>query len=35
MENKIPIIVLDLMKPGNIKNAVQGKSVGTLVEVEK
>ncbi|MFA6549694.1 MAG: UMP kinase, partial [Candidatus Margulisiibacteriota bacterium] len=35
MENKIPIIVLDLMKKGNIKQAVQGKEVGTLVEVEK
>lgn len=35
MENKIPILVLDLMKPGNIKKAVQGKEVGTLVEVEK
>jgi uridylate kinase len=35
MENKIPIIVLDLMKTGNIKNAVLGKEVGTLVEVEK
>ncbi|MCU0640975.1 MAG: UMP kinase [Candidatus Margulisbacteria bacterium] len=35
MENKIPIIVLDLMKSGNIKNAVLGKDVGTLVAVEK
>jgi uridylate kinase len=35
MENKIPIIVLDLMKSGNIKKAVLGKEVGTLVEVEK
>lgn len=35
MENKIPIIVLDLMKTGNIKDAVLGKPVGTLVEVEK
>jgi len=35
MENKIPIIVLDLMKKDNIKRAVQGKEVGTLVEVEK
>jgi uridylate kinase len=34
MENKIPIIVLDLMKTGNIKNAVLGKEVGTLVRVE-
>ncbi|MDD4179683.1 MAG: UMP kinase [Candidatus Margulisbacteria bacterium] len=35
MENKIPIIVFDLTKPGNIKKAVAGKEVGTLVEVEK
>lgn len=34
MENKIPIIVLDLTKPGNIKKAVMGKDVGTLVENE-
>ena len=31
MENKIPIIVLDLTKPGNIRKAVLGKEVGTLV----
>ncbi len=31
MENNIPIIVLDLTKTGNIKKAVQGKEVGTLV----
>lgn len=35
MENKIPIIVFDLTKSGNIKKAVQGKEVGTLVEVGK
>jgi uridylate kinase len=35
MENKIPIIVFDLTKSGNIKRAVQGKEVGTLVEVGK
>ncbi len=34
MENRIPIIVLDLTKPGNIKKAVLGKDVGTLVENE-
>lgn len=34
MENKIPIIVFDLTKRGNIKKAVQGKAVGTLV-IEK
>ncbi|MFA6430791.1 MAG: UMP kinase [Candidatus Margulisiibacteriota bacterium] len=35
MENKIPIIVLDLTKSGNVKKAVQGKDVGTLVKVEE
>ena len=34
MENGIPIIVFDLTKRGNIKKAVQGKAVGTLV-IEK
>jgi uridylate kinase len=33
MENRIPIIVLNVTKPGNIKKAVFGKRVGTLVEV--
>jgi uridylate kinase len=33
MENKIPIIVFDLTKAGNIQKAVQGKDVGTLIEV--
>jgi uridylate kinase len=32
MENKIPIIVMNVTKLGNIKKAVQGKEVGTLVE---
>jgi len=35
MENKIPIIVLNVTKSGNIEKAVLGKEVGTLVEVEK
>ncbi|MEE8638599.1 MAG: UMP kinase [Candidatus Margulisiibacteriota bacterium] len=35
MENRIPILVLDLTKHGNIKKAVLGKEVGTLVKVEK
>lgn len=35
MENNIPIVVLDVTKTGNIKKAVLGKEVGTLVEVEK
>lgn len=31
MENRIPIIVLELFKPGNLAAAVAGRNVGTLV----
>lgn len=31
MENKMPIIVFNLFKPGNIKRVVMGEEVGTLV----
>lgn len=31
-ENKLPIIVFDMNKPGNLKKVVVGESVGTLVE---
>lgn len=31
MENKLPIIVFDMNKPGNLLKVVQGESVGTLV----
>lgn len=31
MDNKVPIIVFDMLNPNNIKNAVLGKKVGTLV----
>ena len=31
-ENKIPIIVFDMNKPGNLKKVVLGEQVGTLVE---
>jgi uridylate kinase len=31
-ENKIPIIVFDMNKPGNLKKVVSGEQVGTLVE---
>jgi uridylate kinase len=30
-ENKLPIIVFDLMTEGNIGRAVRGESIGTLV----
>jgi len=31
MDNQIPIIVLNLLKTGNVEKAVMGKQVGTLV----
>jgi len=34
MDNRVPIIVFDMMKPHNIKNVVLGKKVGTLVTSE-
>ena len=34
MDNKVPIIVFDMMNRNNIKNAVLGKKVGTLVTSE-
>ncbi len=34
MDNNIPIIVLDLIKPGNVERAILGRTVGTLVEKE-
>jgi uridylate kinase len=34
MDNKVPIVVFDLMTPNNIRNAVLGKKVGTLVTSE-
>ncbi|MFH1576321.1 MAG: UMP kinase [Candidatus Margulisiibacteriota bacterium] len=35
MENSIPIIVFDMTKHGNIRKAVQGQAVGTLIAVEE
>lgn len=32
MDNSLPIIVFNLRKPGNIKRAVTGEAIGTLVE---
>jgi uridylate kinase len=32
MDNRMPIIVFNLRKPGNIKKAVMGETIGTLVE---
>ena len=31
MENKLPIIVFDMNKPGNLRRVVTGEKVGTLV----
>ena len=31
-ENKLPIIVFDMNKPGNLNKVLQGEQVGTLVE---
>ncbi len=32
-ENKLPIIVFDMNKSGNLKKVLQGEAIGTLVEV--
>jgi uridylate kinase len=34
MDNKLPIVVFDLSVPGNIRRAVCGEPIGTLVAVE-
>jgi uridylate kinase len=34
MDNKIPIVVFDMNKPSNIRDAVLGRKVGTLVSGE-
>jgi uridylate kinase len=31
MENKLPIIVFDMNKPGNLKHILQGEAAGTLI----
>ena len=31
-ENKLPIIVFDMNKPGNLRKVIEGDAVGTLVE---
>jgi uridylate kinase len=32
MENNLPIVVFDITRPGNIKDVVMGKKIGTLVK---
>ena len=34
MDNKLPIIVFDLTRSGNIRKVVCGESIGTLVKGE-
>ena len=31
MDNALPIVVFDMMAPGNIRRAIQGEAIGTLV----
>ena len=31
MDNKLPIVVFDLMKPGNVSAILDGQLIGTLV----
>jgi uridylate kinase len=31
MDNRLPIVVFDVMQPGNIRRALEGESIGTLV----
>jgi uridylate kinase len=35
MENKLPIVVFDLMEDSSIERAVRGESIGTLISGEK
>ncbi len=32
MENKLPIVVFDMNKPGNLQKLVQGEDIGTLIK---
>jgi uridylate kinase len=31
MDNKLPILVFNLLKPGNVRRAVMGEPVGSVV----
>jgi len=35
MENRLPIIVFNLLRPGNIKRAITGEPIGTWVGPEE
>ena len=32
MDNSLPIVVFNLMQPGNIRRALEGEAIGTLVQ---
>ena len=32
MDNNVPMLVFDLMKPGNIKRALKGEAIGTTID---
>jgi uridylate kinase len=32
MDNKLPIVVFDLLGSGNIRRIVEGESIGTLIQ---
>jgi uridylate kinase len=34
MDNRVPILVFDLMTPNNIRNAILGHRIGTLVAAD-
>jgi uridylate kinase len=34
MDNKLPIVIFDLTRPGNIKRIVLGEPVGSVVSAE-
>jgi uridylate kinase len=34
MENNLPVVVFDITKPGNIRGAIMGKRIGTIVTKE-
>jgi uridylate kinase len=33
-ENKLPIVVFDMNRPGNLMRLLEGEDIGTLVEFE-
>jgi uridylate kinase len=33
MDNRLPIVVFNLRTPGNIKRAINGEAIGSLVTV--